>query len=163
MDTASRPPGRVNDQTKRFVMSDLKLVALDEEDLKIISAHVQDAVLKVGDMTYDARRQHFVMSMNRFAWEVKPRWFKRRHERRRSLIHFARVASVRSTGIDLGRTDEVLSLLAIRFQPTEAPAGIVELDFSGGSTVRLDVECIEGRLTDLGAAWDTGARPVHQV
>ena len=52
MDTASRPPGRVNDQTKRFVMSDLKLVALDEEDLKIISAHVQDAVLKVGDMTY---------------------------------------------------------------------------------------------------------------
>lgn len=144
-------------------MSELKLVALDEEDLKIISAHVQDAVLKVGDMTYDARRQHFVMAINRFAWEVKPRWFRRRHERRRSLIHFARVSSVKSAGIDLDRRDEVLSLLAIRFEKTEIPAGIVELAFSGGATIRLKVECIEGRLTDLGAAWETGARPVHQV
>lgn len=144
-------------------MSELKLVALDEEDLKIISAHVQDAVLKVGDMTYDARRQHFVMAINRFAWEVKPRWFRRRHERRRSLVHFARVSSVRSAGIDLDRKDEVLSLLAIRFEQTEAPAGILELAFSGGSTIRLEVECIEGRLTDLGAAWETGTRPVHQV
>jgi hypothetical protein len=144
-------------------MSELKLVALDEEDLKIISAHVQDAVLKVGDMTYDARRQHFVMAINRFAWEVKPRWFRRRHERRRSLIHFARVSSVKSAGIDLDRKDEVLSLLAIRFEKTEIPAGIVELAFSGGATIRLKVECIEGRLTDLGAAWETGARPVHQV
>jgi hypothetical protein len=144
-------------------MSELKLVALDEEDLKIISAHVQDAVLKVGDMTYDARRQHFVMAMNRFAWEVKPRWFRRRHERRRSLVHFARVSSVRSTGIDLGSKDEILSLLAIRFEQTEAPAGMIELAFSGGSTIRLEVECIEGRLTDLGAAWETDVRPAHQV
>lgn len=144
-------------------MPELKLVALDEEDLKIISAHVQDAVLKVGDMTYDARRQHFVMAMNRFAWEVKPRWFRRRHERRRSLVHFARVSSVRSTGIDLGSKDEILSLLAIRFEQTEAPAGMIELAFSGGSTIRLEVECIEGRLTDLGAAWETDVRPAHQV
>lgn len=144
-------------------MSELKLVALDEEDLKIISAHVQDAVLKVGDMTYDTRRQHFVMAMNRFAWEVKPRWFRRRHERRRSLVHFARVSSVRSTGIVLDRKDEVLSLLAIRFEATEAPAGTIELAFSGGSTIRLEVECIEGRLTDLGAAWETDVRPAHQV
>jgi len=144
-------------------MSELKLVALDEEDLKIISAHVQDAVLKVGDMTYDARGQHFVMAMNRFAWEVKPRWFRRRHERRRSLVHFARVLAVKSAGIELDRKDEVLSLLAIRFVETEAPAGIVEIDFSGGATIRLDVECIEGRLSDLGAAWETDVRPVHQV
>ncbi|MGY6709385.1 MAG: DUF2948 family protein [Rhizobiaceae bacterium] len=144
-------------------MSELKLVALDEEDLKIISAHVQDAVLKVGDMSYDAKGQHFVMAMNRFAWEVKPRWFRRRHERRRSLVHFARVLSVKSAGIDLARKEDVLSLLAIRFNATDAPAGIVEIDFSGGSTIRLEVECIEGRLSDLGAAWETRARPVHQV
>lgn len=144
-------------------MSELKLVALDEEDLKIISAHVQDAVLKVGDMSYDAKGQHFVMAMNRFAWEVKPRWFRRRHERRRSLVHFARVLSVKSAGIDLARKEDVLSLLAIRFDATDAPAGIVEIDFSGGSTIRLEVECIEGRLSDLGAAWETKARPVHQV
>lgn len=144
-------------------MSELKLVALDEEDLKIISAHVQDAVLKVGDMTYDAKGRHFVLAMNRFAWEVKPRWFRRRHERRRSLVHFARVLSVKSAGIDLGRKDEVLSLLAIQFTQTDAPAGFVELDFSGGATIRLEVECIEGRLSDLGAAWETEVRPVHQV
>ena len=144
-------------------MSGLKLVALDDEDLKIISAHVQDAVLKLGDVSYDAKGGHFVMAMNRFAWEVKPRWFQRRHERRRSLLHFARVLSVKSTGLDLEQKDDVLSLLAVRFEPTDAPAGTIELAFSGGATIRLMVECIEMRLSDLGPAWETGARPVHQV
>jgi hypothetical protein len=57
----------------------------------------------------------------------------------------------------------VLSLLAITFQPSEAPAGTLSLVFSGGGTVRLDVECIEARLSDLGAAWETGSRPSHEA
>jgi hypothetical protein len=144
-------------------MSGLKLVALDDDDLKIISAHVQDAVLKLGDVSYDAKGGHFVMAMNRFAWEVKPRWFRRRHERRRALLHFARVLAVKSAGLDLERKDDVLSLLAIRFEETAAPAGTIELDFAGGATIRLEVECIETRLGDLGPAWETATRPVHQV
>ena len=121
------------------------------------------AVVRVPDMGYARRDQRFAMLMNRFAWEVKPRWFQRRHERRRSLLHFARVLSVKSTGLDLEQKDDVLSLLAVRFEPTDAPAGTIELAFSGGATIRLMVECIEMRLSDLGPAWETGARPVHQV
>jgi hypothetical protein len=70
------------------------------------------------------------------------------------------VLAVKSLGI-ARNPDEVLSLLAIRFQPGEAPAGRIELVFSGGGQIALEVECIEARLTDLGGAWEAGARPAH--
>jgi hypothetical protein len=64
-------------------------------------------------------------------------------------------------GLDQARADDVLSLLAIRFVAGEAPAGTIELVFSGGIAIRLEVECIEARLTDTGAAWETLSRPAH--
>ena len=143
-------------------MQPLKLAALDEDDLKIVSAHVQDAVMKVGDLDYAARSKRFVAAMNRFAWEAsRGGLFRRHNERRRSVLHFDRVLSVRTTGVDVSRPDEVLSLLAIRFDTGEAPAGAIELVLSGGGIVRLEVECIEARLADLGAAWETASRPLH--
>jgi hypothetical protein len=138
----------------------LKLVALDEEDLKVVSAHVQDAVAGVGNIEFWKAPKLFVMPMYRFAWEVGPRLFRRRGERRNSVLNFGRVLAVKSLGI-ARNPDEVLSLLAIRFQPAEAPAGRVELVFSGGGQIALEVECIEARLTDLGGAWEAGARPAH--
>jgi len=140
----------------------LKLAALDEEDLKIISAHVQDAVLKVGDLVFRPREKRFVAGMNRFVWEKKQQFFNRSSERRRSVLHFDRVLSVQAAGIDREKPDDVLSLLALRFTPGEMPAGALELLFSGGATIRLEVECIEARLTDLGAAWETASRPTHK-
>ena len=143
-------------------MSQLKLVALDQQDLEIVSAHVQDAVMKVGDLSFHAAEKRFVVTMNRFVWENRPRFFSRRNERRRSVLHFESVDAVRTIGISRGREDEVLSLLAIRFQPGDAPAGTVELTCSGGAAIQLDVGYIEARLADLGAAWETGARPAHR-
>ena len=119
-------------------MTALKLLALDEDDLKVMSAHVQDAVMKVGDLQFLPAAKRFVLPMNRFAWEVK-------------------------TGIRRDEPDDVLSLLAVSFVPINAPAGLVELIFSGGGTVVLDVECIEARLADVGGAWQAAARPVHKV
>jgi len=142
----------------------LKLAALDEEDLKIISAHVQDAVMKTGELTYLKREKQFTLAMRRFAWEKEEKSFffsRRPHERRLSALTFNRVFTVRSSGIDIKKPDEVLSLLAIRFLPGERPSGTIELDFSGNATIQLDVECIEVRLTDLGAAWETPVRPRH--
>ena len=70
----------------------------------------------------------------------------------------------RAAGIDRNRPDDILSLLAIDFVPAEdSPAGVIELIFSGNAALRLDVECIEARLTDLGAAWETPSRPRHDV
>lgn len=144
-------------------MDSLKLVALDTEDLKIISAHVQDAVLKVADLDYRVPEKRFALAMNRFAWEVKPRLLRRRYERHRSVLHFDRVLSVQTTGIDRNNPDQVLELLAIVFTETEAPAGTIELVFAGGAAARLEVECIEAHLADLGAAWETPSRPIHQA
>jgi|SRR5690606_29393000 hypothetical protein len=139
----------------------LKLLALDEQDLAIVSAHVQDAVMKVSDIVWLPAEKRLILTMNRFAWEKKRRLFSRQHERRRAALHFEAVGRLRSSGIDRDRPDDVLDLLAVRFRQTEAPAGEIELDFAGGVTMLLAVDYIEARLTDLGAAWATGARPRH--
>lgn len=144
-------------------MDPLKLVALDEEDLKIVSAHVQDAVMKVGDLVFQKREKRFALGMNRFAWEKEKGglFARRHHERRRSVLHFDRVLAVRTAGIDKTKPEEVLSLQAVNFLPGAAPSGTVELIFSGGAAIHLEVECIEARLSDLGAAWETPLRPRH--
>lgn len=143
-------------------MDAIKLVALDEEDLRILSAHAQDSVMRVGDLDFQPSHKRFLVPMNRFVWEGKRGIFSRLHnERHRAILHFDRVVSMKAAGISRGKPDEILSLLAIRFEPAETPAGIIELIFAGKAAIRLDVECIEGRLTDLGAAWQASSRPVH--
>ena len=141
----------------------LRLFALDTEDLAVISAHVQDAVLKVGDISWIAGEKRFVVAMNRFAWEANPGGPGRRrsYERRRAALHFDRVESVRSAGLDREATETVLELLAISFQPRESPSGDVVLHFAGDATIRLAVQCLEAQRTDLGPAWSTPHAPRH--
>ncbi len=140
-------------------MPDLKLLALDGEDLEVISATTQDAVVRVGDMGYARGDHRFALLMNRFAWEEGGRT----RQRKRAALHFNRVEDVKSAGFDTNAVDGVLELLAIRFIPADDPAGTVELDFAGGGTVRLRVECLEARLEDLGAAWAAKATPEHSA
>jgi hypothetical protein len=142
-------------------MTNLKLLALDNEDLSIISAHVQDSVFKVGDMSYAPRTGQFSITANRFVWELSDRKDKT-YERHRSALVFKRVQAVRSVGVDRRRRDEVLSLLAVRFdQKGEGPDGTVELTLAGNATILLDVECIEVQLADIGGAWETPSKPDH--
>lgn len=141
-------------------MTDLKLLALDSEDLDVLSAHAQDAVIKVADMGYAKADMRFAILMNRFDWEAGGRGS---GLRKRTALHFDRVLGVSVAGIDLNARDGVLELLAIRFIPADAPAGDVELRFAGGGTVKLSVECLEARLHDLGAAWAAKARPEHAL
>jgi len=142
-------------------MTDLKLVALDAEDLAVISAHVQDSVFKVADIDWSPRGKQFAIAANRFVWEEAAR--KRKgFERRRAALVFKRVLSVRSIGIDRARRDDVLSLLALQFeQKGEGPEGTLELSLSGAASIILDVECIEMQLADVGGAWETGSKPRH--
>ena len=81
--------------------------------------------------------------------------------RKRAGLHFEGVTAARSTGFDPNATDGVLNLLAIRFVPGDAPGGVVELTFAGGGAVALDVEMLEARLTDFGAAWAARLKPGH--
>ncbi len=141
----------------------LRLIALDPEDLAVLSAHVQDAVLKVGDISWMAGENRLVLAMNRFVWEAAAggRGRGRSYQRRRAALHFERVLSVRSTGIDREADQVVLELLAISFEPRESPSGDVVLHFAGGATIRLAVECLEAQLADLGPAWSTPHAPRH--
>ena len=135
----------------------LKLAALDAEDLTVISAHLQDAILRAADLTYLAAEHRFVLVLRRFDWSAPdtPR-------RRLAGVHFERVLGVRTRGLTPGREgDAALSLLAVTFEPTEAPSGIVTLVFSGAAAIRLDVECIEVRMKDLGPVWEAGGQPGH--
>ena len=139
----------------------LKLAAIDEEDLAVVSAYAQDAVLKVGDMVYLPAQKRFAIAMNRFKWENDGG--PRSHERRRSALIFDRVLAVKTINIDRDNPDGVLELLALKFTAMDSPAGSMELMFAGNCGVQLEVECIEARLTDLGAAWSTPSQPQHAV
>jgi len=142
-------------------MTDLKLIALDTEDLEIVSAHVQDAVVRTVDMGYARADRRFAMLMNRYDWTSdKPRGA---GLRKRAAIHFDGVTHVAYAGFDPAAPEGVLNLLAITFTATDAPSGIVELSFAGGGTVRLTVDFLEARLADLGAAWAAAAKPSHSL
>jgi hypothetical protein len=147
-------------------MEQLRLAAFDAEDLAVVSAHVQDAVLKVGDIAFIPKDKRFAGVINRFVWEKHPEGrstSRKNWERRRSGFHFDRVLAVRSTGIDRSRPDAVLDLLAIAFEPTDEPAGTITLIFAGGGAIALDVECIEAAVRDLGPAWATKCCPEHKL
>ena len=142
-------------------MGELKLLALDGEDLEVIAAHAQDAVVRVADMGFAKSDHRFALLLNRYAWEEDSN--RGKGQRRRTALRIERVDSVNTSGIDLKAREGVLELLSVSFTPGEAPAGEVTLYFAGGGTVRLAVECLEVKLHDLGAAWAAAGRPAHEV
>lgn len=149
-------------------MPDLKLIALASEDLQIVSAHLQDAVVTVGDIAYLPRERRFAAVMNRFDWDSAPENAKvsrgkPAYTRRRAALRFERVAGARLKDINLAEKKRVLNLLAIQFEPAaeDDPAGHVSLIFAAGAEIRLEVECIEAEMRDLGGAWVTSSKPEH--
>jgi hypothetical protein len=148
-------------------MPELKLIAFDADDLAVISAHLQDAVLKVADIAYLPHERRFAAVGNRFDWadalaDGKPKT--REYVRRQTALRFERVLGAKLHGIDLQKKGAVLALLAIGFEPAAAPedpGGYVTLDFADGAAIRLEVECIEAELKDLGPVWRAKSMPQH--
>ncbi len=133
----------------------LRLVALDAEDLGVISAHLQGATVRVGDMAHLPRMRRFALVGARFDWPLA------RHgglERRAVGLHFETVTKVRRVGFEQ-TADRELDLLAIVFLPGPPPSGTVMLSFAGGAAIRLDVECLEVALSDTGPHWKVDRRP----
>ena len=140
------------------VADPLKLIAFDAEDLAVLSAHLQDAVLKIGDIVFLPAERRFALAVRRFDWDG----VQAGHTRRRlTALHFERVTAARSTKIDAAAPDAVLNLLAITFGETQSPAGFVTLHFSDGGAIRLDVECVEAQMKDLGPVWEAASAPDH--
>jgi hypothetical protein len=144
-------------------MSELKLLALDNDDLAVISAHIQDSVFKLSDVQYEARRGQFALQFNRFLWEHSAKT-SGQNARCRSFLCVKRVTAVRSTGINRRETDKVHSLLALRFTEKDGgPGGTLELILSGDGIIALDIECIETQLADVSGAWSTSSEPQHSA
>jgi hypothetical protein len=143
-------------------MADLKLQAFDKEDLAVVSAQCQDAVVRVADLAFRAKDARFVLVCNRFDWTTaQPTSGAREYERRRTGLRFEKVRRAQITGFDPTSSETVLSLLAVTFRADESPAGHITLQFAAGAAVRLDVDYIEVELKDLGAVWSTGHKPDH--
>jgi hypothetical protein len=138
----------------------LKFVVLDEEDLEVVSAHVQDAVVKASEVMWRSQEKRMVLPLHRFDWEAAQSGTPE-FRRRAAALRFERVLSCKSRQID-GK-DTVLNLLAVEFAETDAPAGVVTLTFSGGAALRLEVECLEAELADLGPTWTAVACPAHAI
>ncbi len=142
-------------------MSKLKLIALDEEDLAVVSSHLQDAVVRVEDIAYLPARKRFAAVLNRFDWETASENGGSEFRRRRAGLRFDRVLNAKLKNIRPSSSDRVLSLLAVHFEPGDPPSGSVTLTFSGDSSILLEVECIEVELADLGPSWPTRVKPKH--
>ena len=156
----------------------LKLRAHDPQDLEILAAMLQDAIVRPADMSYQPREKRFVMMVNRFRWELpqgdgdaqgsqpEPRddarfeeaGKRRLFERVAAGVCFDRVRRVRTQNLDQRRRDEILSLLTVDAEP-----GAITLMFSGGARIRLEVSLVACHMEDLGEPWPTPWRPAHDA
>jgi hypothetical protein len=145
-------------------MEELKLVALDRDDIEIVSAHVQDALVRVGDILWQPREHRFVMALKRFDWMTATDVRDGQgpdYRRCRTALRFERVNACKCRGLDQSNKDAQLNLLAVEFAERDTPSGTVTLTFSGGGIIRLDVECLEAELVDLGEVFAAVVCPDH--
>jgi len=149
---------------------ELKLVALDKDDIEVVSAHVQDALVKVGDIFWQPREHRFMMALNRFDWmgalDAKPDYNpaprdSADYRRCRTALRFERVSACKCRNLDQTDKEALLNLLAVEFAENDAPGGVVSLIFSGGGVIRLEVECLEAELADLGEVSAAALCPDH--
>lgn len=130
-------------------MAQRKLIALDDDDLAVVSAHVQDAAVVAGDVIWRQSEKRLVIGMRRLDWDEALAGDSA-SRRLVSALRFDRVLSCKSRDIDIAAPELALTLLGIEFHATESPGGNVLLLFSNGGALRLDVECLECELADLG-------------
>jgi len=135
----------------------LRLLAQDAEDLAVLSAALQDAVAKIGDIHWDAQARTLTLACNRFRWEAGGKT----GERVRSALQLGDVTSVQARNLKRDAKGAIVELLAISFEPGEAPGGTVLLTFAGGGDLRVGVDCLDVVLADVSEPWATPRRPGH--
>ena len=136
--------------------SALKLLAEDADDLKVIAAALQDAVGKIGDISYEPRGRRLTLAFNRYRWEAGG------GERVRAAVQVGSVLKVQARKLRRNAKDAVVELLSIDFEPGEAPGGALTFTFAGGGDLRAQVECLDVVLADVSAPWATPRTPKHE-
>ena len=135
----------------------LKLLAQDADDLAVVSAALQDAVAKIGDIRWDASARTLTLACNRFRWESGAK----KGERIRSALQLGDVTGVQARKLRRDAKGAVVELLSVAFELGEAPGGAVLLTFAGGGDLKVSVDCLDVILADVSDAWSTPRRPGH--
>lgn len=145
-------------EVARAAPASLRLLAHDADDLGLISAALQDAVLKLGDIHYEPAARRLTLALNRFRWEAG----RGARERVRSAVQLGDVTALKARGLRLGAKDAVVDLLAIEFEPSEAPGGALTFRFAGGGDLRAEIECLDLALADVSEPWSARGVPSHE-
>ncbi|NNU16639.1 DUF2948 family protein [Parvularcula sp. ZS-1/3] len=139
----------------------LALIAGDEEDLKTLSALMQDAIVKIADIAYLQDERRFVLMANRFVWEKK-RGFFSKGMRVRTGIHFDDVTAVKARGVRMDAKDAVIDILSMEYEGGE-DGGAITLNLAGGGTIRLEVEAVNATVNDVSEPWRASRKPDHEL
>lgn len=139
----------------------LKLLAEDAADLDIIAAAAQDALVRMGDVSFDKKTRRFTALINRFRWETAGD--RGPFERVRSALSFESVLNVKSRKLRQDAPEALAAVLQVDFKPAEEPpGGVVQVLLAGGGEIAVEVECLDALLMDIGPAWPTPRRPDHE-
>ena len=141
----------------------LKLIAKTEEDLRVVSAHLQDSIVSVGDIANLKKNKIFLIQLNRFMWEDVEKGVFRKNKRIRTVLKFENVLNVVSRKINQIKKDKFLDFLAIETNITPDNNYEMKIIFAGDSIIRVISEVIEVTLDDQGEAWDTKNKPKHKT
>ena len=141
----------------------LKLIARTEEDLRVVSAHLQDSIVSTSDIASLKKNKIFLMQLNRFMWEDVEKGVFRKNKRIRTILKFENVLNVLSKNIVQNKKNNFLDFLAI--ETIKMPDNNYEMKiiFAGDSIIRIICEVIEVTLDDQGEAWDTKNKPKHNT
>ena len=146
-----------------MVVKNLKLIAKTEEDIKVVSAHLQDSILSVADIANLKKNKIFLMQLNRFMWEDVEKGVFRKNKRIRTILKFENVIKAVSKNINQSKKDKFLDFLTIETNQMPDNNYEMKLIFSGDSVIRVVAEVIEVALDDQGEPWDTKNKPKHKV
>jgi len=141
------------------VSDPLRLLAEDADDLEVISAALQDAVTRIGDIQWESRGRRLTIAFNRFRWEASDNL----GERVRAGLQLGGVLGLKARNLRREAGDAVLGLLALTFTPgEEAPGGVVTFAFADGGDLAATVECVDAALADLSDPWPAPSKPEHE-
>ena len=140
----------------------LKLIARTVEDLRVVSAHLQDAIVNINDIANLKKNKILLLQLNRFMWEDIEKGLLRKNKRIRTILKFENVIKVKSRNINLAGKDKFLDFLTIETNQMTDNNYEMKILFAGDSIVKVTAEVIEVTLDDQGEAWDTKNKPKHK-
>ena len=143
-------------------VKNLKLIARTTEDLRVISAHLQDSIVKTSDIANLKKNRIFLMQLNRFMWEDVEKGVFRKNKRIRTVLKFENILKVASKNVDQKKNDRFLDFLAIETSKMPDKNYEMNLIFSGDIVLKLIAEAIEVTLDDQGSPWESKNKPKHK-